>query len=71
MDNQQPEKKTEGSAEVIAAPETAPTPQAKKTAPGLGLWLLTLVIAVAGVGLSVFLWQGDAAQQQSLQQNLK
>ncbi len=69
MDNQQSEKKPEDSAAVIAAPKKSSSSSAQKAGPGMALWLLTLVIAVAGVGLSVFLWQGDAAQQQTLQQS--
>ncbi|ARN74153.1 uroporphyrinogen-III C-methyltransferase [Oceanicoccus sagamiensis] len=69
MDNQPPDNKQEGSPVVIESANTSPKPGAQKTGPGLALWLLTLVIAVAGVGLGAFLWQGDTAQQQSLQQS--
>ena len=62
MENQPPENKQQASPTV-----TKVSP--KKSGPGTGLWLLTLLIAIAGVCLSIFLWQGGIAQQQSLQQS--
>ena len=62
MENQPPENKQQASPTV-----TKVSP--KKSGPGTGLWLLTLLIAIAGVCLSVFLWQEGIAQQQSLQQS--
>lgn len=62
MENQPPENKQQASPTV-----TKVSP--KKSGPGTGLWLLTLLIAIVGVCLSVFLWQGGAAHQQSLQQS--
>lgn len=69
MDTQQPKTNDEGTAAVIAKPETPSKSSAQKAGPSVGLWLLTLVIAAIGVVISVFLWQGDAAQQQTLQQS--
>ena len=65
MDNQQPEKEQD-APKVIATPKK---PAAPKAGPGMALWLLTLVVALGSIGLSVFLWQGDAAQQKNLQQS--
>ena len=62
MENQPPENKQQASPTV-----TKVSP--KKSGPSTGLWLLTLLIAIAGVCLSIFLWQGGVAQQQSLQQS--
>jgi len=62
VENQPPENKQQASPTV-----TKVSP--KKSGPGTGLWLLTLLIAIAGVCLSIFLWQGGIAQQQSLQQS--
>ena len=64
MENQPPDNKQQVSPTVT---KVAPAP--KKSGPATALWLLTMLIAIAGVGVGIFLWQGDAAQQQSLQQS--
>lgn len=69
MENQPPENKQEVPPTVIETSPKNSGPAIQKVGPGSGLWLLTLLIAIAGAGLGVFLWQGDAAQQQSLQQS--
>ena len=61
MDNQAAEKSTESPAVIAAA-----KPAEKKSGPGVGLWLVTLLIAIAGTALSAYLWQAELKQQDLL-----
>jgi uroporphyrin-3 C-methyltransferase len=61
LDNHQATGKNNESPLAIAA-----TPGEKKSGPGLGLWLVTLLIAIAGAALSIYLWKIGIQQQDLL-----